>query len=80
MEATISQSATQSVNAANQLFGLLIHTLLAAQSNISPPDHGTTVTGQGSNKKLSFFVNLIFYTEDEQRTKMFLQCNVAVVK
>lgn len=32
------QCASQSVGPANQLFGLLIQTLLAAQCSISPPD------------------------------------------
>lgn len=33
----LGQCASHSVGAANQLFGLLIQTILAAQCNISPP-------------------------------------------
>ncbi|KAJ6636426.1 Glucose dehydrogenase [FAD, quinone], partial [Pseudolycoriella hygida] len=47
-----SQCATQSVGPANQLFGLLIQTILAAQCNISPPemwpkDYGPTAIEKG---------------------------------
>ncbi|XP_055309378.1 glucose dehydrogenase [FAD, quinone]-like [Sitodiplosis mosellana] len=38
MDGLAPQCAAQSVGAANQLFGLLIQTLLAAQCSISPPD------------------------------------------
>lgn len=34
----LTQCANHSVGPANQLFGLLIQTLLAAQCSISPPD------------------------------------------
>lgn len=34
----MSQCATHSVGPANQLFGLLIQTILAAQCSISPPN------------------------------------------
>uniref|UniRef100_U5EYT3 Putative glucose dehydrogenase n=1 Tax=Corethrella appendiculata TaxID=1370023 RepID=U5EYT3_9DIPT len=39
MEALLGQCAQQSVGPANQLFGLLIQTLLAAQCGISSPDY-----------------------------------------
>lgn len=38
MDGIASQCASQSVGPANQLFGLLIQTILAAQCSISPPD------------------------------------------
>lgn len=38
MDGLAPQCAAQSVGVANQLFGLLIQTLLAAQCSISPPD------------------------------------------
>lgn len=37
MEAPLAQCASQSVGPANQLFSLLIQTILAAQCSISPP-------------------------------------------
>lgn len=47
-----TQCASQSVGAANQLFGLLVQTILAAQCSISPPemwpkDYGPTFVQQG---------------------------------
>lgn len=64
MEALTSQCATQSVGPANQLFGLLIQTILAAQCNISPPemwpkDYGPTAIEKG--KSLLFNSNKIFF-------------------
>uniref|UniRef100_A0A182Q348 Glucose-methanol-choline oxidoreductase N-terminal domain-containing protein n=1 Tax=Anopheles farauti TaxID=69004 RepID=A0A182Q348_9DIPT len=53
MEALLSgQCAAQSVGPANQLFGLLVQTILAAQCAISPPDmwpkdYGPTALAQG---------------------------------
>ena len=38
MDVLSPQCAAQSVGAANQLFGLFIQTVLAAQCSISPPD------------------------------------------
>lgn len=38
MDLTAPQCASQSVGPANQLFGLLVQTILAAQCSISPPD------------------------------------------
>lgn len=38
MDATVPQCASHSVGPANQLFGLLVQTILAAQCSISPPD------------------------------------------
>lgn len=38
MDTLLSQCASHSVGPANQLFGLLIQTLLAAQCSISPAD------------------------------------------
>lgn len=37
MDGLATQCAAQSVGTANQLFGLLIQTILAAQCSISPP-------------------------------------------
>lgn len=59
MEALTSQCATQSVGPANQLFGILIQTLLAAQCSISPPemwpkDYGPTAIEKG-NENANFF-------------------------
>lgn len=53
MDALTSQCATQSVGPANQLFGILIQTLLAAQCSISPPemwpkDYGPTAIEKGT--------------------------------
>ncbi|XP_037037098.1 glucose dehydrogenase [FAD, quinone] isoform X3 [Bradysia coprophila] len=52
MDALTSQCAAQSVGPANQLFGLLIQTILAAQCSISPPemwpkDYGPTAIEKG---------------------------------
>ncbi|KFB42236.1 AGAP003785-PE-like protein [Anopheles sinensis] len=53
MEALMSgQCASQSLGPANQLFGLLVQTILAAQCTISPPDmwpkdYGPTALAQG---------------------------------
>lgn len=38
MDSAITQCASQSAGPANQLFGLLIKTILAAQCSISAPD------------------------------------------
>lgn len=47
MEFNLSpECAAHSVGPANQLFGLLIQTLLAAQCNISPPDMWPTDYGE----------------------------------
>lgn len=53
MDVTASQCTAQSVGPANQLFGLLIQTILAAQCSISPPDlwpedYGQTFLEKGS--------------------------------
>lgn len=52
MDTLLSQCASHSVGPANQLFGILIQTLLAAQCNISPPemwpkDYGPTAIEKG---------------------------------
>jgi len=52
MDALTSQCVSQSVGPANQLFGLLIQTILAAQCSISPPemwpkDYGPTAIEKG---------------------------------
>uniref|UniRef100_A0A182MEM3 Glucose-methanol-choline oxidoreductase N-terminal domain-containing protein n=1 Tax=Anopheles culicifacies TaxID=139723 RepID=A0A182MEM3_9DIPT len=52
MEALMGQCASQSVGPANQLFGLLVQTILAAQCAISPPDmwpkdYGPTALARG---------------------------------
>ena len=71
MDVLSPQCAAQSVGAANQLFGLLIQTILSAQCSISPPsfwpdDYGEklSTTGMLINMKetnFSFTVfNLIF--------------------
>lgn len=51
----LGQCATHSVGPANQLFGLLIQTLLSAQCNLSPPDmwpedFGPTAVANGKLK------------------------------
>lgn len=51
-----TQCASQSLGPANQLFSLLIQTILAAQCNISAPeqwpkDHGPHVFENGENHK-----------------------------
>lgn len=38
MDTLMGQCAAHSLGPANQLFTLLLHTLLAAQCSISPPD------------------------------------------
>lgn len=48
----LSQCATHSVGPANQLFGLLLQTLVQAQCSISPPemwpkDYGPTAIEKG---------------------------------
>lgn len=53
MDALNSQCAAQSIGPANQLFGALIQTILAAQCAISPPDmwpkdYGPTALQQGN--------------------------------
>lgn len=52
MDGLATQCAAQSVGAANQLFGLLIQTILAAQCSISPPelwpeDYGEKLSATG---------------------------------
>lgn len=54
MEALTPECAAQSVGPANQLFGLLIQTILAAQCAISPKDmwpkdYGPTAIEQGKS-------------------------------
>lgn len=56
----MSQCATQSVGPANQLFGLLIQTILAAQCNISPPDmwpkdYGPTAIEKGNENNIQIY-------------------------
>lgn len=58
MDSLLSQCATQSVGPANQLFGVLIQTLLAAQCAISPPemwpaDYGPTAIEKGNSNSYS---------------------------
>lgn len=53
MDASMLQCAAQSVGPANQLFGLLIQTLLAAQcslapKNMWPTDYGVTAMEKGN--------------------------------
>lgn len=55
MDVLNPECAAQSVGPANQLFGLLIQTILAAQCAISPKDmwpkdYGPTAVEQGTNK------------------------------
>lgn len=55
MDALASQCASQSSGAVNQLFGLLIQTLLAAQCNLSPEymwpsDYGAIAIEKGNAK------------------------------
>lgn len=50
----LGQCTSQSVGASNQLFGMLIQTILAAQCNISPPgmwpnDYGPKAIKEGNN-------------------------------
>lgn len=57
MEALAPQCATQSIGVTNNLFGLLLQTLLAAQCGLSPPemwpkDFGPTALEQGELKVL----------------------------
>ena len=52
MESLAPQCATQSVGAANSMFGLLLQTILAAQCALSPPekwpaDYGPTAMEKG---------------------------------
>lgn len=53
MDSLATQCAAQSIGPANQLFGLLIQTILAAQCAISPPtlwpeDYGDKISVNGA--------------------------------
>lgn len=58
MEALTVQCANHSIGPANQLFGLLLQTLITAQCSISPPDmwpkdFGPTAIEEGKVQKKS---------------------------
>lgn len=60
MDAIGSQCASQSSGAVNQLFGLLVQTILAAQCNLSPEymwpnDYGATAIQKGKAK--TYFIH-----------------------
>lgn len=60
----MAQCAAQSTGAANQLFGLLIQTIMAAQCSISPPnfwpeDYGEKFAAQGTVLKQHRFVVIV---------------------
>lgn len=59
MDAIASQCASQSNGPVNQLFGLLIQAILAAQCNLSPEymwpnDYGATAIQKGNAKPIPF--------------------------
>lgn len=63
MDALNSECATPSVGPANQLFGLLVQTILAAQCAISPKDmwpkdYGPTAVEQGKSE----FIYILIYS------------------
>lgn len=60
MDSTITQCASQSVGPVNQLFGLLIKTILAAQCSISPPNLWPEDYGAQFIENSTFFSQLQF--------------------
>lgn len=76
MEALGNQCASQSSGAVNQLFGLLIQTILAAQCNVSPDhmwpeDYGVTALKKG--KRIMLWQRVI-ETEAKQLFYHLLFC------
>lgn len=62
MDGTATQCAAQSVGPVNQLFGLLIQSLLAAQCSLTPPNLWPEDYGeQFSNEGGFFFFSTAFF-------------------
>lgn len=68
MDVLNPECAAQSVGPANQLFGLLIQTILAAQCAISPKDmwpkdYGPTAVEQGDHCEVFALLFLVIYVD-----------------
>lgn len=69
MDSILTQCASHSVGPANQLFGLLIKTILTAQCSISPPNLWPEDYGEEFIKN-SMFCDRFYYT---RVTTLFLK-------